>query len=64
MENKRLTVGLFLADVADDFSRGICRGAMQAAEELDVNMIIFPGKYIDRNLEIFDGIQYLGIKCR
>lgn len=58
MENKRLTVGLFLADVADDFSRGICRGAMQAAEELDVNMIIFPGKYIDRNLEIFDGIQY------
>lgn len=25
MENKRLTVGLFLADVADDFSRGICR---------------------------------------
>lgn len=27
MENKRLTVGLFLADVADDFSRGICRGA-------------------------------------
>lgn len=58
MESKRLTVGLFLADVADDFSRGICRGAMQAAEELDVNMIIFPGKYIDRNLEVFDGIQY------
>ncbi len=58
MDCKRLTVGLLLADVADDFSRGICRGAMQAAEELDVNMIIFPGKYIDRNLDILDGIQY------
>lgn len=58
MEKKRLTVGLFIGDVADDFSRGICKGAMQAAEELDVNMIIFPGKYIDRNLQEFDGIQY------
>ena len=58
MKENRLTVGLFIGDIADDFSRGVCKGAMQAAEELDVNMVIFPGKYIDRNLQEFDGIQY------
>ena len=57
MKENRLTVGLFIGDIADDFSRGVCKGAMQAAEELDVNMVIFPGKYIDRNLQEFDGIH-------
>lgn len=58
MEKKRLNIGLFVGDIADDFSKGICKGAMQAAEEFDANLIIFPGKYFDRDLQLFDGIQY------
>lgn len=58
MDGKRLKVGLFVGDLADDFSRGICKGAMQAAEELDVNLLIFPGKYFDRDYQMWDGIKY------
>ena len=36
MNDERLKVGLFVGDLADDFSRGVCKGTMQAAEELDV----------------------------
>lgn len=58
MDKKRLNIGLFVGDIADDFNKGICKGAMQAAEDLDVNLIIFPGKYFDRDLQAMDGIQY------
>lgn len=58
MDKKRLNIGVFLGDIADDFSKGICKGAMKAAEESDVNLIIFPGKYFDRDLQLFDGIRY------
>lgn len=58
MGKKRLNIGLFVGDIADDFSRGICKGAMQAAEELDINLVIFPGKYYDRDYQQWDGIVY------
>lgn len=46
MVNGRYNIGLLVADVADDFSRRITVGAMEAARQLDVNLIIFPGKYV------------------
>lgn len=47
--SKRFTVGLVIANiVSDQFSRNIARGAMSAAEELDVNLAIIPMKYIGR----------------
>lgn len=58
MGKKRLNIGLFVGDIADDFSKGICKGAMQAAEELDINLVIFPGKYFDRDYLQWDGIIY------
>ena len=58
MNDERLKVGLFVGDLADDFSRGVCKGTMQAAEELDVNLLIFPGKYFDRDYQMWDGIKY------
>lgn len=54
MKDGRLTVGLFVADMADDFSRGICKGAIDAAYEADANLIIIPGNYFDRDLSIYD----------
>lgn len=58
MSKRRMNIGLFVGDIGDDFSRGICKGAMQAAEELDVNLLIFPGKYFDRDYQVWDGIKY------
>ncbi len=45
---KRLNLGLVVANVEDDFSNRICKGAMRAAEMGDVNLFVFPAKYLDR----------------
>ncbi len=59
MREGRLNVALFAADIADDFSRGVCKGTIDAAYSEDVNLIIIPGNYFDRDLSIYDGcIQY------
>ena len=49
MRNNRYNVGLIVANVEDEFSNKICKGAMEQAEELDVNLFIFPAKYLDRS---------------
>ena len=46
MADKRYNIGLLVAAISDDFSKRITIGAMEAAKELDVNMVIFPGKYV------------------
>lgn len=47
MTNKRYNIGLIVGNVEDDFSNSICKGAIQAAEELNDNLFIIPVKYID-----------------
>lgn len=47
MENKkRYVIGMLVANITDPFSDQAARGAMAAAEQLDCNLIIVPGKYI------------------
>ena len=46
MENRRYNVGLLVATITDDFSNRIAIGAMEAAKQLDINLVIFPGKYV------------------
>lgn len=45
---RRLNIGLVVANVEDDFSNKICKGAMRAAEMTGANLFIFPAKYLDR----------------
>lgn len=47
MSNKRFNIGLLVANVMDPFSNRVAIGAMEAAENLDANLTIFPAKYID-----------------
>ena len=58
MSEKRLNIGLFVGDIADDFSRDVYKGAMIAAEEADVNLIVFPGKYFDREFQNTNDIKF------
>ena len=44
--SRRYNIGLLVASLADDFSRRLTIGAMEAARAQDVNMIVFPGKYV------------------
>lgn len=47
---KRFTVGLVVAYLSNQFSWNIAKGAMAAAQELDVNLVIIPMKYIGRDV--------------
>ncbi|MCR5816131.1 MAG: GGDEF domain-containing protein [Ruminococcus sp.] len=47
MEKKgRYVFGMLVANITDTFSNEAARGAMAAAEQLDINLIVIPGKYI------------------
>lgn len=47
MSEKRYNIGLAVANILDPFSNQLSKGAMNAAENLDANLFIFPGKYLD-----------------
>ena len=51
MEDKeRYNVGIITASIKDPFSRRLAHGAMTAAEKLNINLFVFPGKYLDDSL--------------
>lgn len=52
------TVGLLASGIADSFTILVCRGAMKAAEENGVKLVVFLGKYLDRDLTARKEILY------
>ena len=50
---KRFKIGIAVAAIKDPFSYQLSRGAMSAAERLDVDLYIFPGKYIGVDYSAF-----------
>lgn len=55
---RAFTVGLLASGIADNFTIAVCRGAMKAAEESGAKLVIFPGKYLDRDLTKRKEIMY------
>ena len=47
MRGKRINVGLFVCHLENEFSSAFINGAMIAAEKLDANLVVFPGRYIN-----------------
>lgn len=47
MKSKRLNIALLVSELEDPFGRDLCEGANAAAKQIDANLFIFPGKYID-----------------
>ena len=45
--DRRLNIGLMISDLEEDYANVVCQGAIIGAEEIDANLFIFPGKYID-----------------
>lgn len=56
--SRRLTIGLLVSGIADTFTVAVCRGAMRAAKEKDIKLVIFPGKYLDRDFTERKEIMY------
>ena len=50
---KKITIGLLVDEVDNNFTNEICRGAKQAANELDVNLITFFGGYLRSQCQDF-----------
>lgn len=56
---KRFKIGIAVAAIKDPFSYQLSMGAMSAAERLDVDLYIFPGKYIGVDYSaFFDECRY------
>lgn len=48
--DKKMTVGVLVSGILDDFTQHICNGIMAEAQAQNVNILILPGKYLDRDL--------------
>lgn len=58
MEKERKTIALLVSGIMDQFTESLCRGAIKGSKREDVNLIVFPGKYIDRDLSGQPEIMY------
>ena len=47
MDKKRLNIALLVSEFEDGYTRSLCEGAVSAAKELDANLFIFPGRYLE-----------------
>ena len=43
----RINVGILINSIQNDYSTLLCKGAAIAAEELDVNLLIVPGRELN-----------------
>lgn len=57
-ERKKLTVGILVGGIGDKFTVDVCRAIMKAAKKLDVNFVVYPGKYINRDLSGNEELRY------
>lgn len=49
-EQKRITIGVLTGGILDDFTKVVSRGVLRAAKRLGVNVVVIPGKYLNRDL--------------
>ena len=57
-KTKRITIGLLVSGIMDDYTEYICKGVRRAAIEEKADVIVFPGKYIDRDLTETKELRY------
>ena len=55
---RRPRIGLLVSGITEHFIVSICKGVMHAAKEADVDLVVLPGKYIDRDLTLNKEIRY------
>lgn len=55
---KRKTIGVLVGGITDDFTRLLCHGVIERAKTLDVNIVVIPGKFLDREYPETSDIYY------
>ena len=57
-EQKRITIGVLAGGILDDFTKVVSRGVLRAAKHFGVNVVVLPGKYLDRDLSDNRELRY------
>ena len=47
MKNNRPTIGFFTCHLDNSYAIEVCKGVMYAAKEADINLVIFPGMFLN-----------------
>lgn len=58
MGTKRKTIGILVSGIMDKFTESVCKGVFYAALKADVDLVVFPCKYLDRDLTEKREIMY------
>lgn len=61
---KRKTIGVLVGGITDDFTRLLCHGVIERAKTLDVNIVVIPGKFLDREYPETSDIYIMNISTR
>lgn len=56
--NKRIRIGVLVGGILDNVTQTVCKGVKRAAKQLDVDIMVFPGKYLDRDLSDNQELMY------
>lgn len=57
-DSKRLTVGFLIHRLDNDYAKALLKGAGAKAAELDVNLVIFPGRSLNSQLDDLKYTEY------
>ena len=52
MAHSQKTIALFISGLDDSYNEALCRGVSQACDENSYNLVVLPGSYINRELDI------------
>ena len=51
-------IGLLVSGIMDPFTKALCRGVAETCRNNDLDLVVFPGKYLDRDLSGQPEIMY------
>ena len=57
-EQKRITIGVLAGGILDDFTKVVSRGVLRVAKRLGVDVVVIPGKYLNRDLSDNRELRY------
>lgn len=49
-KEKKLTIGILVSGIMDDVTIAICQGVKQASQAMNIDVVVLPGKYWERDL--------------
>ena len=58
MQKRTPTIGLLVSGITDIFTESVCKGVRHAASKAGMNLVVLPGRYLDRDLTQMREIMY------